>query len=230
MYGIIPAAGSGSRMGELTQERAKILLPIGSQTTSEPVLAHTLRALAESGVLKGVVLVTRPEDSQEILSLAQSACGDLEVLIASGGATRQESVKAGLQALAGKAEFVLVHDAARPCCPTERIQAVATKGRETGAALLAIPVKSTLKRVNKAGVIEATVPRADIWEAQTPQVFSYELLCRAHDEANVAGYVGTDDCELVERLGHAVSVVEGVERNIKLTTPADLELAQSFLP
>ena len=235
MYGIVPAAGSGSRMGSLTENKAKILLSIADTEGQDPttgqcsVLGLTLRALASSEVLKGLVLVCRPDDQESIKRLAEHNCPNLELLFAAGGETRQESVAAGLKALEGKAEYVLVHDAARPFCPVELIQQVAATGREFGAALLAVRVKSTLKQVGDDGVIEQTVPRAAMWEAQTPQVFSYDLLAKAHHKAASDDYMGTDDCELVERIGHSVRVVEGSERNIKITTPHDLQLAKLLL-
>lgn len=213
-------------MGAAAQAKAKILLPLDDEHCA---LSLSLAALRQSDVLRGLVLAVRPEDRADIEPLAERECAGLNVLIVCGGASRQESVRAGLHALEGRAEFVLVHDAARPFCPPAQVRRVAEAGRESGAALLAVRAKSTLKKVNQQNIIEQTVPRAGIWEAQTPQVFSYSLLCRAHEAAERDGYTGTDDCELVERLGRPVKVIEGSELNMKLTTAQDLELARALL-
>jgi 2-C-methyl-D-erythritol 4-phosphate cytidylyltransferase len=122
---------------------------------------------------------------------------------------------------------VLIHDAARPFTDPNHIREVVAHSATTGAAILAVPVVSTLKQSRgETMVIEKTVPRAGLWEAQTPQCFSYELIARAHATARESGYTGTDDASLVERLGVPVSLVRGSSKNIKITTPEDLELAR----
>lgn len=226
MYAIVPAAGSGSRMGALTEQRAKVLLPLGE---SPSLLSLTLQSLTASEVLRGVVVVCREEDQAEIDQLLSEHCHGLEQYCVRGGATRQESVWAGLQAVKDKAEYALVHDAARPFCSVEKIREVAKVARQTGAALLAVPAKSSLKRVGNDLEVTETIPRSDIWEAQTPQVFAYETLVEAHRRAEQEMHTGTDDCELVERLGKAVTVVEGADSNIKITTASDLLVAEHIL-
>ncbi|MDP6977362.1 MAG: 2-C-methyl-D-erythritol 4-phosphate cytidylyltransferase [Myxococcota bacterium] len=145
-----------------------------------------------------------------------------------GGAERQDSVAAGLAALPAEVEVVSVHDAAR-CLVTEgEIVRVIDEAREYGAALLAIPARDTIKRVRKGAVVE-TPDRTECWAAQTPQVFRRDLLTEAFEKAAAEGFVGTDDAQLVERLGVSVRVVRGSERNIKLTVPEDLAVAERWL-
>lgn len=145
-----------------------------------------------------------------------------------GGASRQDSVAAGLAALPAEIEIVAVHDAARCLVTVDEVERVIAAAREHGAALLAIPSRDTIKRV-RAGRIVETPDRAECWAAQTPQVFRRELLGEALDKATAEGFEGTDDAQLVERLGVEVHVVEGSPRNIKLTVPEDLAIAERWL-
>jgi 2-C-methyl-D-erythritol 4-phosphate cytidylyltransferase len=145
-----------------------------------------------------------------------------------GGKERQQSVYNALASLEGKTDMVLIHDGARPLCPVELIRSVAITAKGQGAAILGVPSRSTLKTVvsNGSVVVKGTVPRETVWEAQTPQVFSFEILKAAHERALKDNYSGTDDSSLVERLGHVVQVVEGSTKNIKITTKEDLEQVQ----
>ena len=222
MYAVIPAAGFGSRMGELSRSKSKVLLQLGAETS---VLQQTLKAVAASGCCLGIVILTREAERSEILNVLQDAAPDLDCIVGVGGETRQDSVYAGLKLIEKKAEFAFIHDAARPLCSPEEMRAVAAAARHSGAAILACPVKPTIKDVGSSGFVERTIPRSTLWEAQTPQVFRYSLIRQAHDAAREERYVGTDDSELVERLGFPVTVVPGSERNIKITTPVDLKLA-----
>ncbi len=145
-----------------------------------------------------------------------------------GGAERQDSVAAGLAALPDSIEWVAVHDAARCLVTPEEVERVIDAAREYGAALLAIPARDTIKRVRGEAVVE-TPDRAECWAAQTPQVFRRDLLREALDKAAAEAFVGTDDAQLVERLGVTVRVVRGSERNIKLTLPEDIAVAEGWL-
>jgi 2-C-methyl-D-erythritol 4-phosphate cytidylyltransferase len=208
----------------------KVFLTLSSRET---VLARTVRSILDADVCRGVVLVVResdlPEAEKLLLRLRESSPA-LDCIAALGGATRQESVLRGLEALDGTAaRWVLVHDGARPFCPPALIRAVADRGRETGAAILATPARQTLKRSADGRRIELTVPRAEMWEAQTPQVFDYDLLLRAHRHAERTGFAATDDSQLVEELGHPVNLVAGEDRNIKITTPFDLAMARAVI-
>jgi len=151
--------------------------------------------------------------------------GFMGVKIVQGGQTRSESVRNALAELDPAAELVAVHDAVRPCIAQPWIDAVFAEAEKTGAAILACPVSGTLKKVAASGVIDETVSRDDLWEAQTPQVFRVDLLKKAY----ASGAAATDDAGLVEAIGHPVSVVAGDPRNIKITTKADLDVAAAVI-
>ena len=212
-------------MGDIAAHCAKVLLPAAGNTS---VLELTLRGLIQSETVRGIALAIRPQDERQIVAVVKRVVRNLEWVIVHGGATRQESVFRALQAIKGKAQHVLVHDAARPFCDPLLIRKVAERCLRTGACLLAVPVKASLKLAQN-GLVTDTIPRADAWEAQTPQAFTYQLLFHAYEKAFADGYLATDDSELVERLGENVEIVEGSEMNIKITTPCDLEYAANVL-
>jgi 2-C-methyl-D-erythritol 4-phosphate cytidylyltransferase len=144
-----------------------------------------------------------------------------------GGASRQDSVFAALRAMERPTDFVLVHDGARPFVTADVTERVIEQAREHGGAIVAVPVKDTIKQASENGTVHKTIPRERLWAAQTPQAFSYELLYRAHESAEADGFLGTDDAELVERLGGAaIAIVEGSYENLKITTPEDLIVAE----
>src|SRR5262249_31353937 len=147
--------------------------------------------------------------------------------IADGGAERFESVANALALVKPEAEFVAIHDAVRPCLTEELINAVFTRAAQTGAALLAVPVADTLKKVTNKQQVEATLPRQGLWLAQTPQVFRRDWLTAAYANRAKLGKDITDDAQLVEAAGHAVHVVEGAAANLKITSKADLHLAEA---
>jgi 2-C-methyl-D-erythritol 4-phosphate cytidylyltransferase len=151
----------------------------------------------------------------------------LGIQVIDGGAERHDSVANALARVKPEADFVCVHDAARPCLVNEWIDKVFDAAQKTGAAIFAIPVSGTLKRVGPDHVIQETVSRSGLWEAQTPQVFRRELLLEAY--AKRGSFAATDDAQLVERLGHAVAVVPGSPVNLKITTREDLRLAEQAL-
>jgi 2-C-methyl-D-erythritol 4-phosphate cytidylyltransferase len=226
MYAVIPAAGDGSRMGLAAAAASKVLLPLGSAGS---VLNLTLQALVEAEVFKGIAIAVREDEQSCVAELLDAVAPKLEHFVVRGGATRQASVYAAIEALQGRAEFVLVHDAARPLCPVSCIRESAKYVRECGATILAVPAVASLKLSKTGEEVSQTVPRRTIWEAQTPQAFRLELLLKAHRQAEQEGYTGTDDSELVERLGVPVRIVEGSRRNIKITTPEDLAVARALL-
>lgn len=147
--------------------------------------------------------------------------------IVSGGAERQHSVYNGLKAVK-ESDFVLIHDGARPFITIEKIHELVKEANEHGAAVPAVPMKDTVKRVSQ-GFVDETVERSSLWAIQTPQAFRVSLILEAHERARQEGYVGTDDASLVERIGKKVKVIEGNYRNIKLTTPDDLLFAEAIL-
>src|SRR5205807_808243 len=153
----------------------------------------------------------------------------LNVQIADGGAERFESVANALQLLKPEAEFVVIHDAVRPCLTAEQIDPVFAEATKSGAAIMAVPVTDTLKRVNNQHLIEGTESRQGLWQAQTPQVFRRDWLEAAYAQRTKLAQPITDDAQLVEAAGHPVHIVEGSPSNIKITTKADLHLAEVIL-
>jgi len=219
---IVAAGGSGSRM---QADINKIFLEIDEM----PVLAHTLLALERHEEIDEIILVTAEHDIPGCHDIQKEF--DISKLksIVRGGATRQDSVRNGLAESSEQADIVLIHDAARPLITNEVIQAVIDGVRKHGAAAAGVPCKNTLKQADSNGFITDTPDRSHLYEIQTPQGFKRDLILRAHTEAQNAGISGTDDCYLVEQLGAPVLITEGTYRNIKVTTPEDLLLAEQFL-
>lgn len=217
---IIPAAGAGSRSGrELPKQYVELL--------GSPVLRHTLRAFAGTEGCRGIIVAI---DAAWEETARRCAEGLENVRFIPGGTERQHSIANAL-ALIGErdAELVLVHDAARPCISRELIGRVLDAAGRYGAAVPALAINETVKRVGAGGIILETVPRAELRAAQTPQGFRRELLLRAYTHALKTGFVGTDDASLVEALGEEVRVVEGEPGNIKITLPDDFERAERTL-
>jgi len=217
-YAIVPAAGSGSRFGA---EMPKQYLEIDGR----PVLYHTLARLCASPTLARVVVVLAPDDSQWRRFDCWATLGERLLPVFAGGATRAASVLAGLQALAGVAaedDWALVHDAARPCLDEAALCRLIDAVRDDPVGgILAVPVADTLKRADADRRIAATEPRDGLWQAQTPQMFRYGLLCRALAAATQV----TDEAGAIEALGLSPRLVVGDASNLKVTYPADLALA-----
>lgn len=192
-----------------------------------PLLMHTLRSLARSTLISKGVIVVAPEYETFCRDILH-AHGPLHfpLSIVHGGPERQDSVRLGLAALDPDCEIVVIHDAARPFIAAEIIDHSIAIAAECGGALVAVPAKDTIKRVGKDGIVVETVPRQELWLAQTPQTFRVALIREAHADALRAGVVATDDAALVERLGGTVKMVPGDSRNFKITTPEDLRLAE----
>jgi 2-C-methyl-D-erythritol 4-phosphate cytidylyltransferase len=219
---LVLAAGRGERLGA---GQPKAFLPL----VGRPLLVHAIEALAGCSRIDLVVPVL---PAAEIARLAdwcwsELAAGKLAAPVA-GGAERQDSMRAGLAALPDDVELVAVHDAARPLVRAEDVARVVDAASQTGAALLAVPVRDTLKRVRDGLVVE-TPAREGLWAAQTPQVFRAALLREAIAKAEAEGFQGTDDAQIVERLGVPVAFVAGDPGNLKITWPADLGWAEAFL-
>lgn len=220
---IVPAAGRGLRMGGSTPKQ---FLKLGGL----PVLIHSLRALEAAEDVVGIILAV-PEAEREfcLREIITPHCFSKVKRVVAGGAERQDSVRHGLEAVAGDAEFVLVHDAVRPFVTVEQIRLVVEAAAKYGAAVVAIPMRDTVKRVGPDGLVQGTVERGHLWLAQTPQAFRLELFREAHRKAMAEGVRGTDDTQLVERLGHPVAIVEGSGENIKITRPEDLAIGEAIL-
>ncbi|QEP99914.1 2-C-methyl-D-erythritol 4-phosphate cytidylyltransferase [Thermosynechococcus sp. QKsg1] len=222
MHILIPAAGMGKRMGA---GHNKLRL----QLLGKPLLAWTLAAVAAAEAIEWIGVIGQPED----FPTWEALLGDLNlrqpVQLIQGGETRQASVFNGLQALPERAEQVLIHDGAR-CLATPDLINRCAQALETYAGLIAaVPVKDTIKIVNREGVVVQTPERDSLWAAQTPQGFRVEPLRIAHEMAVARGWEVTDDAALFERLGYAVHIVLGEETNLKITTPSDLPLAERIL-
>ena len=219
MWGaIILAGGSGSRMGA---DRNKVLLDIGG----EAVIARSARAFA--GLAEALVVVARAEDEAAIRALLEAR--GIGAVIAHGGGTRQESVWNGLQALPEGCDRVLIHDGARCLVDEGTIRRAMASVEACGTGVAAIPAVDTIKQADAEGYVTGTPDRATLRAMQTPQGFDVALIRRAHEAALRDGFIGTDDAALVERLGVPVRLTEGSRRNIKLTTPEDIAMAEALL-
>lgn len=191
----------------------------------KPLVAWTLQAFEDCPPVTRIVLVLHPRRVDDGKKLVAEAGWKKVVEVCPGGLRRQDSVAEGLRRLPG-CPWVIIHDGSRPLVTPELIVRGLEAARETGAAVAAVSVKDTIKRVNKAGLILETPERQSLWSVQTPQVFRYDLILRAYSEA---GGEVTDDAALLERLGHPVKVYPGSYENIKVTTPEDLLLAEMLL-
>ncbi len=215
---VIVAAGSASRMGGID----KVMAPLAG----ESMIVRTVRAFQDCDAVKKIVVVTREDLILPITSLC-SGMSKVKAVVA-GGSSRQESVHLGLNALSGEVQLVAVHDGARPLVSWQLIDRVIRAANTYGAAAPAIPVKDTIKVV-KGGVVEQTPDRSNLFAVQTPQVFDFDLLRGALKKVEQEQLQVTDDCSAVEQMGMRVKIVEGDERNLKVTTPMDLKIAQMLL-
>ncbi len=223
-YALIPAAGNGTRMGDaISAEESKVLIDLHSGNS---ILEKVIQSVVDSQVCKGIIIACRKSDKKNIELILSKTAPGLDNAVIIGGDSRQESVYLALTALEHRADFVLIHDGARPFCPPHKIREVAVTALETGAATLGLPIKFSIKEIDQNNSVKRTVPRQNIWEVQTPQVFKYDLILSAHQQADAENFQATDDCELVERQGINVTMIPGDEKNIKITTAFDLELAK----
>ena len=219
---IVAAGGSGSRMGA---EKNKLFLTV----RGIPVIAHTLMALEKSGYIDEIVLSAREEDMPELKRIIDQFGITKATSIVRGGAYRSASVKAAMAAVSEIADVVAVHDGARPLIEESAIGVAVESAAKSGAAAVGVRPKCTLKRADKDGFITETVDRSEMFEIQTPQVFTKEILERAYSAEESVLEKATDDCSLAERLGVRILVVEGSYRNIKVTTPEDIVIAECLL-
>ena len=215
---VIVAAGSASRMGGID----KVMAPLGG----EPMILRTVRAFEACEAVKEIVIVTRKDLIGPIMELCSGFTKVRSVV--QGGSSRQESVKLGLLAFSKEVRLAAVHDGARPLVSGELIDKVIRAAHSYGAAAPAIPVKDTIK-VFEGGFIAATPDRSTLRAVQTPQVIDRDLLLGALEKAEQEGTALTDDCSAVEHIGMRVRLVEGEERNLKVTTPLDLKIAELLL-
>ncbi|HZO82062.1 MAG TPA: 2-C-methyl-D-erythritol 4-phosphate cytidylyltransferase [Candidatus Binataceae bacterium] len=215
---IIVAAGSGTRLG---MSVPKAFVPLGGRC----LLYYSLRAVTSVEEI-GEAVVTVPAGGEAQARAEASRAGlAIPLKVVTGGAERQDSVRIGLALTSAEAEVVIVHDAARPFAPPALFAVCIETARRSGGAIAAIPVADTLKRMQDRTIV-ATIPRTGLWQAQTPQAFRRDLLVAAHERATRERWAATDDAELVERCGGRVEVVDGSPANLKITTTADLEIAE----
>ena len=215
---VIVAAGSASRMGGIDKVMAEL--------DGEPMIVRTVRTFQECDVIKEIVIVTRQDLIVPIMDLCHGF--DKVQAVVVGGSSRQGSVELGLNALSDKIKLAAIQDGARPLITWQVIDRAVRAANSYGAAAPAIPVKDTIKVVT-GGVVKETPDRKTLQAVQTPQVFDIDLIRGALQKAKLDEAEVTDDCSAVERLGMSVKIVEGDERNIKVTTPMDLKIAKMLL-
>jgi len=235
---IIPAAGLGTRMA--SAPGTKLKKPAATKQFTElggtPILIHTLRKFVASPEVSEIYIALRANEIDGFHARLEKEAKDIlqkKIHLVEGGEHRQHSVSNAMRSVsAGDDDIVLVHDAVRPFVTEEIIHDVIQAAQKYGAAIAALPAVDTVKQVERTAdgaLITATLPRERVVLAQTPQGFRYHVLKKAFDEATTDGFVGTDEASLVERSGHAVAVVMGSPKNIKITAPADMELAEFYL-
>lgn len=225
VFALVPAAGMGKRMGADINKQYLLL-------DGMPIIARTLQVFQESDLIDGIILVT---PLQEIPFCRREIVERFDLTkvlaIVPGGAERQHSVFNGLRELmhhAADDDIVMIHDGVRPFIDNRILHQVRETACCHGAALVAVPVKDTIKTVHD-GMVIGTPDRSTLWQAQTPQAFRFGLILQSHSAADQDHFLGTDDCSLVERAGGTIGIVTGSYRNIKITTPEDIQLAENFL-
>jgi 2-C-methyl-D-erythritol 4-phosphate cytidylyltransferase len=219
---IVVAAGKGERFGG--NERK-----VFTKVDGRPMFLRTLEHFINRDDVCQTILVVAPEDADQVKEKYGANLGLMGVKLAPGGAERPESVANGLEIVTDEADLVAIHDAARPCVSVAMIDEVFAEASKTGAAILAAPLHGTIKRASDAGVVDETVPRENLWEAQTPQVFRRDLIVDAYAKRGDFTGTLTDDAQLVEAIGHPVTLVESDFTNLKITTKADTSLANAII-
>lgn len=218
---IIPAAGRGTRIGSPTPKQFLFL-------NGKPILNHTLEVFERSGIIDSLVLVG-PEQEVKTTLAQWLETSSIVTQVVAGGEKRQDSVFNGFQALDKDTDIVVVHDGVRPFVTVEMILESVDAAKRHGAAIVAVPIGDTLKKVNPGGFVECTVDRERIWKVQTPQAFQYGVLHKAFQKAAADSFYGTDEGSLIERMGGEIKIVPGSELNIKITRREDLVLGESIL-
>ncbi len=220
---VVPAGGRGVRMGTNVPKQ---FLSLGGV----PLLVHALRMFQQSPIISEIILVVPQDDCQYCRETIVPSHDLTKVSkVVAGGTRRQDSVLNGVHAANSETEIVVIHDAVRPFVTLEMITQVIDSARAHGAAIIALPMRDTVKRVNAEGFIQETLNRDELWLAQTPQAFRQTLLLQAHQQGEADGIEATDDAFLVERLGLPVAIVQGSSDNIKVTRPEDLHMGEAIL-
>lgn len=215
---IIVAGGTGNRMGA---DIPKQFLPL----CGKEIISYTVETFASCDFIDEIIIVCHAD----YLEHCKELFGSIEsVSYITGGATRQDSVSKGLT-LAQDSDYVLVHDAVRCLVSKDEIECLYTTLTDKGSCTLAVRVKDTVKTADNDNIVTSTIPRDNLWQIQTPQAFVTKELAAAHSYAAQTGFVGTDDCSVMEHMKKPIILVEGRYENIKITTPSDLEIAKVFL-
>ncbi len=234
---IIPAAGLGTRMAAAENAPRAVIGKTPSKQFTEllgtPILIHTLRRFVSSPYVQEIYVALRQAEAENFRPRLEKEHFSKKIFLVEGGEHRQQSVANALaQVKAEPSDVILVHDAVRPLVEEEVIANVVDAAKKYGAAIAGLPAVDTVKQVERTAegaIISSTLPRERVVLAQTPQGFHFSVLKKAFEDAAEAGFVGTDEASLVERFGHEVAVVMGSPRNLKITTPADLELAEFYM-
>jgi 2-C-methyl-D-erythritol 4-phosphate cytidylyltransferase len=238
VFVIVPAAGLGTRMAPHSGAKSRKKAPSKQfkELGGVPILVHTLRKFAAAPAVYEIIVALRKDEIAGFRTQVEKQYQEIlskRLQMVEGGEHRQDSVASALaRTAAGPEDIVLVHDAVRPFVTPEIIGHVIEAARKHGAAIAGWPAVDTVKQVERTAdgaLIKATIPRASVVMAQTPQGFRYDILKKAFDGAVADGFLGTDEASLIERAGLPVVVVMGSPRNIKITTPADMELAEFYL-
>lgn len=218
---VLPAAGSGKRMGA---GQNKLFLKL----LEKPILVHTLEVFQQDPACTGIWLAVKPEERGFIQKMLEDYRITKVKGLPDGGAERQHSVHSCMKEMQ-QVDIVLVHDAARPFITHDIIAKLVQNAHHHGAAIAGVRAKDTMKKVSMNGIIEETVDRESLWMVQTPQAFRFELIMEAEDVAEKVGFLGTDEAMLMERLGHQVHIVESSYENVKMTTQEDLVFGEAIL-
>ena len=217
---IIPAAGTGTRMKSPSPKQFLSL-------EGSPIIIHTLRKFARCKLIQKIIVPLRKADMAQFQSLLETEGLATIVQTVAGGLHRQDSVYNGFKEIEDESTVVVIHDAVRPFVDVESLEAVIREASHKGSAILAVPCVDTVKQIER-NLVVATLPRDKIVLVQTPQAFRFSIIREAFERAYADGFMGTDESQLVERLGIRVSVVEGSPMNIKITRPFDLRLAKAI--
>lgn len=232
VFVIIPAAGLGTRMAAGAKSRSTNKAKQFTEINGAPIVVHTMRRFGEATEVTEIVVALRKDEMAGFQKMIANEPFAAKTRLVQGGENRQESVGNALATIKGtKDDIVLVHDAVRPFIDRELITNTIQAAKKNKAVIVGLPAVDTIKQVDRTAdgaIITSTIPRERVVMAQTPQGFSYPVLKKAFDDAKAEGFTGTDEASLVERAGHSVHVVMGSPRNIKITTPADMELAEFY--
>ncbi|EQK46593.1 2-C-methyl-D-erythritol 4-phosphate cytidylyltransferase [[Clostridium] bifermentans ATCC 638] len=219
---VIVAAGTGSRMKkDINKQFIKL--------KNKEIVAHTIEKFYNSENIDDIVVVIREDEEEYFNKNIKEKYGFTNIKVAHGGNERQDSVFNGIKMLKKECEVVLIHDGARPFVTEDIIKRSINKANEHNAIVVGVKVKDTIKVVSDNGNIIDTPNRSYLWAVQTPQVFKYDIIKKAYEDAYNNNYYGTDDAMLVERIGYNVKMIEGSYNNIKITTQEDLEFGEQIL-